>query len=329
MNTTTNTHNVRTRNNRPNRPSRKADSALLLIVIALVLFGIMMVYSSSYYVSAIKLDDSTYYLRRQTMYALIGFVVMYLAANFDYRLYNSQIPWSLYFVSLALVIYAGFFGVSSNGASRWISLFGVISIQPSEIAKVSIILLMPYQIARRPSLLNSIKGHIELMMPTLIMTVFVAKENLSTAIIIFVIGVGILFLASPRIKEFIIIGVVGVVGMTSYLVISALFGDGFRGERLLAWLDPFAYAQGKGFQIIQSLYAVASGGFYGLIFRLLLCLSAILLISDGTENELKLWGEETRFTVLPLLFKGKINFTIQNKDNLVSYKRNVTKNSII
>lgn len=241
----------------------KIDTVLLLIVIALVLFGIMMVYSSSYYTAAKELNDSTYYLRRQAMYAVVGAIVMYSASKFDYRLYYSKIPWLLYAVSFVLVIYAGFFGISSNGASRWINILG-FSVQPSEIAKVAIILLVPYQIATKPHLLKTLKGHAILMIPTIVMAGFVAKENLSTAIIIGVIGVGILFLASPRTWEFFAIAFLGIAGMVSYLAIDLFIGDGFRGLRFAAWLDPFAHAQDKGYQIIQSLYAVASGGFFGL-----------------------------------------------------------------
>ncbi len=263
MNQKTNTSNVRQPNRKPPaKISNNIDYALLLIVIALVIFGIIMVYSSSYYVSAIKLNDSTHYLRRQTMYALLGTVAMYMTSKIDYKLYHSQIPIVLYGVSLVLVLYAGFFGVSSNGASRWINVLG-FSLQPSEIAKVSIILLIPYLISTKSSLLKTTKGHIQLMIPTFIMAACVAKENLSTAIIIFVIGIGILFLASPRTKEFFMLGGLAVVGMLSYLFISSILG-GFRGERFKAWLDPFAYATGKGYQIIQSLYAVASGGIFGL-----------------------------------------------------------------
>ncbi len=263
MNQVANNKNVRTKERtKTTKSNRNIDYALLLIVVALVIFGIIMVYSSSYYVSAINLGDSTYYLRKQSMYALIGFGVMYVASKFDYKLYHSKIPWVLYIVSLVLVLYAGFFGESSNGASRWISIFG-FTFQPSELAKVAIILLIPYLISTKTHLLGSLKGHIELLLPTMIMAMCVAKENLSTAIIIVVIGGGVLFLASPRIKEFIFIGVFSMVTMTLYLFLSSLLG-GWRGGRFNAWLDPFAYAQDKGFQIIQSLYAVASGGFFGL-----------------------------------------------------------------
>ncbi len=263
MNQVPNTKNVRnTQRKKSIKPNRKIDYALLLIVVALVFFGIIMVYSSSYYVAATKFGDSTLFLRKQTTYAFVGLCVLYIASNFDYKLYHSKLPWILYFVSLALVLYAGFFGKSTNGATRWINIFG-FSLQPSEIAKVSIILLMPYLISTKTSLLSSISGHIQLLIPTMIMAACVAKENLSTAIVIAVIGTGILFIASPRIKEFIFLGIAAVITMLGYLFISSMLG-GFRGERFNAWLDPFAYAQGKGFQIIQSLYAVASGGIFGL-----------------------------------------------------------------
>ncbi len=263
MNQVPNNKNVRTTERKKStKQNRKFDYALLLIVVALVFFGIIMVYSSSYYVAANTFGDSTRFLRKQTSYAFVGLCVLYIASNFEYKLYHSLLPWILYFVSFALVIYAGFFGTSANGATRWINIGG-FSLQPSELAKVSIILLMPYLISTKPRLLNSISGHIQLIIPTIIMAGFVAKENLSTAIVIVIIGVGVLFIASPRIKEFIFAGIAAVVAMVGYLTISSMLG-GFRGARFEAWLDPFAHASDKGYQIIQSLYAVASGGFFGL-----------------------------------------------------------------
>lgn len=273
---TNNTPRVKKTNNAP-RPAqanrrrapektanKSVDFTLLLVVVLLVLFGIMMVYSASYYTDFLKYSDSTQHLRSQFLYAIVGSIGMYVASKVNYRIYFlHNIPWILYGGSLLLVLYAGFFGVSSNGASRWIRIFG-FSLQPSELAKVAIIILNPYLITKNPKKLLTLKGHFELLLPTIIMAGAVAKENLSTAIIIAVIGTGVLFIASPRTKEFFILGFGAVLAMVLYLVASAFLGDGFRGGRLLAWLDPFAYERGKGYQIIQSLYAVASGGFFGL-----------------------------------------------------------------
>lgn len=243
---------------------RQIDFTLLLVVVLLVLFGIMMVYSSSYYVDALRENDSTAHLRKQASFAIIGFVAMYFASKVNYNLYRKyNFPWLFYFFTLGLVIFTMFFGKSSNGATRWLLIFGV-SVQPSEFAKVAIILLMPYLIMLNPNKLKTIKGHASLLAPTFIMAAAVGKENLSTAIIIIIIGVGILFIASPKTKEFFVLGFAGVASLLAYLALSSILGLDFRGGRFSAWLDPFSDPSDKGFQIVQSLYAVGSGGFFGL-----------------------------------------------------------------
>lgn len=258
------TRQTQQRKKSTNVEKRQIDFTLLLVVVLLVLFGIMMVYSSSYYVDAIRENDSTMHLRKQTSFAIIGFIAMYFASKVNYNLYKKyNFPWLFYFFTLGLVIFTMFFGKSSNGATRWLNVFGV-SVQPSEFAKVAIILLMPYLIMLNPNKLKTIKGHASLLAPTFIMAAAVGKENLSTAIIIIIIGVGILFIASPKTKEFFVLGFAGVASLLAYLALSSLLGLDFRGGRFSAWLDPFSDPSDKGFQIVQSLYAVGSGGFFGL-----------------------------------------------------------------
>ncbi len=237
----------------------KIDYTILSIALLLILFGIIMVYSSSYYVALLTENDSTYYLKKQATYAIVGLCGMYVMINFCYKLFDNKIVWILYIVSLVLVLYTNFFGIERNYAKRWLDL-GFFTLQPSELSKVAIILLIPFLINRYKYFLKSLAGHGVLMAPVVIMAGVVGMENMSTAIIILIIGVGIIFIASPRTGIFILMGVLFV----TVIVIYFLLDTKFRGARFQVWLDPFSDPTGVGFQIIQSLYAVASGGFFGL-----------------------------------------------------------------
>lgn len=244
------------------------DELILFACLALVLIGIVMVFSASYYNEAIKGESPYTYLKKQSIYAFIGFIGMMFASRFNYKLFRGKIgpiaiPVLLYLSSFLLMIYTMLFGISKGGATRWVSIAG-FNFQPSEIAKVAIILIVPYIVYYNKKILDDLKGIIIVSIVVLLMAGVVGIENLSTGIIICLIGFGTMFIASKKTGFFIFIGIVAVIGMLGYLIVASKIGGEFRGARFNAWLDPFAYSVGTGFQIVQSLYAIASGGFFGL-----------------------------------------------------------------
>jgi len=247
------------------------DHTIFLVVVILVLFGIMMVFSASYIVTGRSPNhnfDSFYFLRRHVPFALLGFVGMNFAANFNYK-FLKRFALPLYGTSLGLLLFTVLYGIVSRGARRWIMLPFGFQFQPSEIAKVALILVMARIISKNPNILKTWPGFLFCCAIVGIMAVFVALGNLSTAIIIAIIGGGMIFMASPHIMRFVVAAMAAVGGMVGYLYFmayhaSGVMGGQFRGDRFLAWRNPFDYMQGTGFQIVQSLYAIASGGLFGL-----------------------------------------------------------------
>lgn len=239
------------------------DYTILFTVILLVMFGIIMIFSASSYVASTRSEygyDMFLFLKKQMFAVILGFFVMFFMANFNYRnLQKFSLP--LYLLANGLLIFVFLFGVVKKGAKRWINLPLVGSFQPSELAKVAIILFISYIIANNKNILKTMSGHIFCGFFLGITVVLIAVANLSTAIIVTLIGCGIIFIASPYTAVFVTLGLCGSGALVSYI---AFFSKGFRGARFAAWLDPFSDPINTGYQIIQSLYAVASGGMFGL-----------------------------------------------------------------
>lgn len=233
------------------------DYVILLCVILLVAIGIIMVFSSSYYTAGQGEDGDMYsFLKRDIIYSAIGFVAMYIVSRIDYQFLK---PWVkfIYFGSIILLLLVFTpLGVVHNGARRWLN-FG-FEFQPSEIAKFALIITLADVLDRNPNMLSSWKGVFRYLGIMILPTGIVALENLSTAIVIGGISVVLLFVYSPKIRYSLAIGAAGMAG-----VIAMIFGS-WRSDRVEAWLHPESVSTEKGYQVLQSLYSVASGGMFGL-----------------------------------------------------------------
>lgn len=255
------------------RGSRKnqesfSDYTLLFIVLFLLAFGLVMLYSTSAYDANLTYNDSTYLFRKQIFSTLAGLVVLFIVSHLPYHIWERFAVLG-YGVSVALVLLIIPFGIEANGAKRWLRVFGV-SLQPAEVAKLAMILFLAYLICKMGRNIRTMKGFLVVLGAAAPMSglIYVITRNLSSAIIIMGIAVVMLFVACPDYKRFIILGLIGVAGVTGiiFLIVKMSEGGsvgGFRGERILAWLDPEAYASGKGFQTLQALYAIGSGGILG------------------------------------------------------------------
>ena len=246
------------------------DYSLLFIVLFLLSFGLVMLYSTSSYEAALEYGDSAYFLKRQLVFTLFGLVLMTGVSFIPYTFWK-KVSVLAYLVSVGLIVLVIPFGMEVNGAKRWIRIPGLpMQLQPAEVAKIGVIIfsaMIIEKLGRRS--LATIKGFIFPMIPAVIVAVMIWQitDNLSSAIIVVAIVFGMLFVACPDYGKFLgIVVTVLVVGafIVWYTVNSADTNSlDFRGERILAWLDPQAYAGGKGYQTIQALYAIGSGGVFG------------------------------------------------------------------
>lgn len=248
------------------------DYSLLFIVIFLLGFGLVMVYSTSSYEANLSFDgDSAWYFRKQLWATILGLVVMMVVANIPYHFWERFAVLG-YVVSVVLILLIIPFGHESHGAKRWLIIAGV-SIQPAEIAKLGMILFLANMICTMGKKIRTRKGfYTVLAVPVPIaLMLWRITSNMSSAIIVMGIAVLMLFVSCPDYKRFVILGIVALVGAALIVLIivkMAESGTGvedfnFRGARILAWLDPEAYASGKGFQTLQGLYAIGSGGILG------------------------------------------------------------------
>ena len=238
------------------RGQRKAgfnDYSLLFIVLVLLAFGLVLLYSTSSYIGAVENNDSAFYLKRQLLFTILGLGLMAIVTFIPCRWWRI-IP----------------YGREVNGAKRWLYLGDKVSLQPSEMAKVAIIILTALiieKMGRRR--LQTFGGFLLPMVPSAIIALMLWKitNNMSSALLLLAISFGMLFVACPDYKRFIalaVMGVIGCAGIVMYIIRTADQNNmGFRGGRVLVWLDPQAYADDTGFQTLQALYAIGSGGIFG------------------------------------------------------------------
>ncbi len=244
------------------------DYSLLFIVLFLLGFGLVMIYSASSYEAQQTFGDEAYYLKKQLIAVIIGLVMMMLVANIPYHFWE-RFALLGYLISMALVpMVLTPLGVKSHGARRWIRVPGVgLNLQPAEVAKLCMILFLATMVCKMGKSVRTMKGFLFMVllpMPV-VLEVYLITKNLSSAIIILGISVLMVFVASPDYKKFILMGLVGVaaIGLLLFYIISTGGEGGFRSERIIAWLDPESAAQSKGFQTLQALYAIGSGGIWG------------------------------------------------------------------
>ena len=244
------------------------DYTLLFIVLFLLGFGLVMLYSTSSYEASMEMGDSAYYLKKQMAATVLGLIAMMVVANIPYHFWE-RFAFLGYVISAALILLVLTpMGIEANGARRWINVFG-ISLQPAEVAKLAMILFLASLVCKMGRSIRTPKGFMIMLAAPLPICaeVYLVTRNLSSAIIILGIAVLMVFVSSPDYKKFILIGLAGIAvcALAVFLIVNAADSDSlsFRGGRILAWLDPEAYADGKGFQTLQALYAIGSGGIWG------------------------------------------------------------------
>lgn len=237
-----------------NRRLFQIDQILLALVLVLAVSGLILLYSTSAYNGRVRFHDSAYYFKKQLFATALGFGIMYLIANMDYHLLLELSP-AAYALSLALSTAVLLVGQEINGSKRWLNL-GPLSFQPSEFAKVAVILFLAWQMEKTKLKLSGFWFMCRTMMTLLPIVALVGSNNLSTAIIILGIGVILIFVSNPKYLQFLVLGGAGVAFAAVFLA-----AESYRLERLAIWRNPEKYE--KGFQTMQGLYAIGSGGLFG------------------------------------------------------------------
>lgn len=243
------------------------DYNLIAVVILLVGFGLVMLYSTSSYIAEIQYHNDMYFFARQAFYSCIAIVLGILVSRIiDYHSLERLAEFlNLLSVILMLLVRFSPLGREINHARRWIR-FGPIQFQPAELAKIAVILLTPLLIVRMGRRFRGPKAAFVALLPSLIQgaCAYVLTDNLSTAVIIVLIGFTIVFVAHPKTLGFLALVAAaagGAVGFVEYVKHGG--NTSFRSSRILVWLHPERYASRGGYQILQGLYALGSGGFWG------------------------------------------------------------------
>ncbi|MBE3596279.1 MAG: stage V sporulation protein E [Hydrogenibacillus sp.] len=240
---------------------RGVDASLTVAVLGLILIGVVMVYSSSAAIAAHEFGDPFYYAKRQALFAVIGLIAFFTAANVDYGRYREHAR-TLLFLALALlmlVLVPGI-GVVRGGARSWIGI-GAFSLQPSEFAKLALIVFLAFWLERNGHRITSFwRGFLP---PLLTAAVFFAlimlQPDLGTGTVLLASAVIMMFVAGVRLWHLSLFAAAGAAGFAALIIAAP-----YRIARIAAYLDPWQDPLGSGYQTIQSLLAIGPGGLLGL-----------------------------------------------------------------
>ena len=244
------------------------DFDLLLVIIFLMCFGLVMLYSTSAYSAQADFNNDMFYFSKQAFVGVVSFGVMLLVSRIDYHFYGAFSFEIFVFAMIMVGLVQTPLGVTIYGARRWIQLPFNMTLQPSEITKIAVILFISYELCRMGNKVQTKDGTIRIFMFGIMaaLGVFVLTDNLSTAVIVMAITCVLYFVVHPKLKPFLAIiaaGAVLVVIGVQILAMTALNSDDFRIRRIVTWLDPENHSDTGGFQVMQGLYAIGSGGFFG------------------------------------------------------------------
>ena len=219
-----------------------------------------MLYSTSSYYGFTRFNDSAYYVKKQIFATVLGVIGMFILSMIPYQFWM-KFATLAYIVAFGLCVAVIFIGREAKGQSRWLQI-GPLSFQPSEFAKLATILFIATVIYKTSSKLSSLQNLVKIGALAIPIVLPILYNNLSTAIIVAGIVVCMLFVASPKYKYFVALAAVGAAGVAMVIAIAMSGGEGgYRLERVQIWLDPSSHE--KGYQTLQGLYAIGSGGLFG------------------------------------------------------------------
>ena len=247
---------------------KKIDFGMLITIIILLCSGIVMVASASSYYALSNYENSNYFLVRQLVFGIVGFIAMLIISKIDYKNYKR---WGYIFYILCLVLLILVLtplGQTRNGAKRWLG-FGSLVFQPSEIMKIGLVIGMSTYLSLNYKKLNKFKGYlVPLLMLALVVIVMFLQKHLSGTIVMVIAAISIIFASGIKIKfRYIMLGGILVVGMLAVFILmpsgETESSGSFRMDRIVSFLNPEEDIRGGNWQAAQSLYAIGSGGIFG------------------------------------------------------------------
>ncbi|MCI8578458.1 MAG: cell division protein FtsW [Lachnospiraceae bacterium] len=249
-----------------NKPKRFYDYSLLFCVIFLTAFGLVMIYSASSYTAQLKYHNAAYFMTRQLLIASAGLVVALVISRLDYHWY-ARFAVFAYLLSYVLMIAVSLVGQKVNGKRRWLGV-GSVSFQPTEFVKVALIVLLAALISQLGVKINNWRAMGLVVFLTLPIAGIVAANNLSSGIIIVGIAFVMLFVACKKKWPFFLCGAMGGLAMVTagplaFFLEKIKLLKPYQLNRIHVWLDPEAYPRDGGYQVLQGLYAIGSGGLVG------------------------------------------------------------------
>ena len=236
--------------------SKYFDYSLLFIIIFLVGFGLVMLYSVSSFEAQSQFGDSAFYLKKQLSAVVLGLIAMFVVSKMDYHIWQ-KLSLPLYGIAFLLCLAVIFVGQDFNGSKRWLKIGGV-SLQPSELAKVGIIIFVAALLCKTAKQMGKLSNIIKVFCFAAPIVLVIAVSNLSTAIIVAGVAFIMVFVVSPKYKPFIGMFVLAAVGVVAVTVVQG----SYRATRIMAWLHPEQYPD-DAYQTLQGLYAIGSGGLFG------------------------------------------------------------------
>lgn len=236
------------------------DLTIMLMAIALTCFGVVMVYSASSVMAAKRFHDGFFFLKRQGLYALLGFALMLITMRVNYHFWRKlSVPVLLGCIVLLVLVLIPGIGGSAGGASRWIRLPG-FNFQPSEVAKIALIMYMAYSLDRKQDKIKELgSGFVSYMLILLVMLALLLKQpDMGSALTLAAVSIIMLFAAGTR-----LVYIISIFLMSMPFLYFLVMNVAYRKRRILAFLDPWQDPQNSGFQIIQSWLAFGTGGLFG------------------------------------------------------------------
>lgn len=239
--------------------SKLRNKRIVLYMVLLCLFGLVMIYSASFYGAKVKYDDAFYFVKKQAISFLIGLVLFVFLSKIDYHKYY-KFRWTILIVSVVLLalVFVPFLGVASNGARRWVGIGG-FTIQSSEIAKFGFVIFASCYMSKNYEKMKTFKGILPVLLSGgCICLLILLEPNLSVTLCVGMVMIAMLFVGGIQLKHFLLICIPALMLVPVLIII-----EPYRLQRLMAFLNPWANPKEEGFQLIQSLYSLGAGGLLG------------------------------------------------------------------